>query len=39
LKGGQYEWARQVDRKMKHYDNETYYENGKVKCEVWEVKD
>ncbi|MBI4095629.1 MAG: rhodanese-like domain-containing protein [DPANN group archaeon] len=39
LKGGQYEWAKQIDKKMKYYNAETYYENGKIKCEVWEVKD
>jgi len=39
LKGGQYEWSKQVDKNMKNYDAKTYYENGKVKCEVWEVKD
>ena len=39
LKGGQDEWTRQIDKSMKKYNKETYYENGKIKCDVWEVKD
>ncbi|MEK6807853.1 MAG: rhodanese-like domain-containing protein [Nanoarchaeota archaeon] len=39
LKGGQDEWAREIDKNMKRYDKEMYMNSGKVKCEVWEVKD
>ncbi len=38
LSGGIEEWALQVDTKMKRYDKEMYMNSGKVKCDVWEVK-
>ena len=39
LKGGQDEWAREIDKGMKKYDKETYMADGKIKCDVWEVED
>ncbi len=39
LKGGLDAWVTQVDKSMKRYDKEMYMDGGKVKCDVWEVKD